>query len=158
MTREDVLRAAAAGAVAGAAGTTALNAVTYLDMTLRGRPASTTPEQGVEKLTSAVGLRVPGDRKHRQNRVSGAGALLGLATGVAFGALAGTVRGAGVRPPWALGALLTGGGAMLGANGPMAVLKVSDPRSWSRADWLSDVVPHLAYGAVTSAALRGLLR
>jgi hypothetical protein len=63
-----------------------------------------------------------------------------------------------VRPPWALGALLTGGGAMLGANGPMAVLKVSDPRSWSRADWLSDVVPHLAYGAVTSAALRGLLR
>lgn len=33
------------GLAAGAAGTTALNAVTYLDMALRGRPASTTPEE-----------------------------------------------------------------------------------------------------------------
>ena len=32
-----------AGIAAGAAGTTALNATTYLDMALRGRPASRTP-------------------------------------------------------------------------------------------------------------------
>jgi hypothetical protein len=31
------------GAAAGAAGTTALNAVTYLDMVVRGRPASDAP-------------------------------------------------------------------------------------------------------------------
>jgi hypothetical protein len=32
------------GAAAGAAGTTALNVITYLDIALRGRPTSTTPE------------------------------------------------------------------------------------------------------------------
>jgi hypothetical protein len=36
------------GAMAGAAGTTALNAVTYMDMVVRGRGASSTPEQVVE--------------------------------------------------------------------------------------------------------------
>ena len=36
------------GAAAGAAGTTALNVVTYLDMAIRGRPASDTPERSVE--------------------------------------------------------------------------------------------------------------
>ena len=35
------------GAAAGAAGTTALNVVTYLDMAVRGRPASSTPERTV---------------------------------------------------------------------------------------------------------------
>ena len=52
----------ARGALAGAAGTTALNAATYLDMALRGRPASDSTEQLVEKtsewrrLTRAMGL------------------------------------------------------------------------------------------------------
>jgi hypothetical protein len=36
------------GAAAGAAGTTALNAVTYLDMLIRARPESTTPGQVVD--------------------------------------------------------------------------------------------------------------
>jgi len=35
----------ARGLLAGAAGTTALTAVTYLDLALRGRPASTLPEE-----------------------------------------------------------------------------------------------------------------
>lgn len=39
---------------------------------------------------------------------------------------------------------------MLGANGPMAGLGVTDPRSWSAGDWAADVVPHLAYGLVTA--------
>ena len=34
----------------------------------------------------------------------------------------------------------------------MAALGVSDPRTWRPADWLSDLVPHLAYGAVTALA------
>ena len=38
------------GAAAGAAGSTALNAVTYLDMAGRGRGSSSTPEQTVQAL------------------------------------------------------------------------------------------------------------
>jgi hypothetical protein len=55
------------------------------------------------------------------------------------------------RPPVWLGTVVTGGLAMLGSDAPMALLRVSDPRTWSRTDWISDAVPHLAYGAVTAA-------
>ncbi len=47
----ELLRSALLGAAAGAAGTTALNAVAYLDMAVRGRPASSTPEDTVERLS-----------------------------------------------------------------------------------------------------------
>lgn len=70
---------AAWGAAAGAAGATALNAVTYLDMVLRGRPASSTPQQTVEKLSQLTHLPVPGDAETRSNRVSGLGPLTGIA-------------------------------------------------------------------------------
>lgn len=42
------------GAAAGAAGTTALNVVSYGDMVVRGRPASSTPETIVPHLAYAV--------------------------------------------------------------------------------------------------------
>ncbi|MCP9968874.1 hypothetical protein LUX57_29935 [Actinomadura madurae] len=45
------------GLAAGAAGTTALNLVTYLDMAVRGRPASSTPEQSVERLADVARRR-----------------------------------------------------------------------------------------------------
>jgi hypothetical protein len=80
-----------AGAAAGAAGTAALNAVTYVDMTVRGRPASDTPERTVENTDSS-----------------------------------------------------------------MASMGISDPRTWSAADWLADLLPHLAYGLVTYATLQAL--
>ena len=48
------------GLIAGAAGTAALHAVTYLDMALRGRPASTVPEQLVDAIAGATGTAVPG--------------------------------------------------------------------------------------------------
>ena len=51
-------RAFLAGAAAGAAGTTALNGVTYLDMAVRGRPASSTPEDTVDRLAEAVGVDI----------------------------------------------------------------------------------------------------
>jgi hypothetical protein len=43
------------GAMAGLAGTTALNAATYVDMVWRGRPASSTPEQVIEELAKRSG-------------------------------------------------------------------------------------------------------
>jgi hypothetical protein len=145
-----MMRSIVRGAAAGAAGATALNAVTYLDMALRARPASSTPEDTVEQATDAVHLDVPGEGDDRANRVSAIGALTGLATGVAVGAGYGLVRGLGFRPPVLGGAVLTAAAAMLGANGPMAALGVSDPREWGAVDWVSDVLPHLAYGLVTA--------
>ena len=141
------------GAAAGAAGTTALNATTYVDMVLRARPASSTPETSVEKLADAAGVTVPGDEDARANRIAGLGPLLGIATGVGVGAVIGLARAAGLRPSAALGTLLTTGIVLVASNAPMTALKITDPRTWSVSDWVSDVLPHLAYGAVTHATL-----
>ena len=143
-------RAALRGSAAGAAGTTALNAVTYLDMLLRARPASTTPQDTVEKLADKAALDIPGEGKTRDNRVSALGSLTGLATGVAVGASYGLARALGIRPPILVGAALAATAAMIGSNGPMTVLGISDPRSWAATEWVVDVVPHLAYGLVTA--------
>jgi hypothetical protein len=141
------------GAAAGAAGTTALNVVAYGDMALRGRPASTTPEQTVEKLAGRAHVSVPGDPLRRENRVSGLGALTGLGAGVGIGALVGLIRALGYRSHPLVGTGLITAGVLVATNGPMTVLGVTDPRSWSTVDWISDVVPHLAYGAVVKTTM-----
>jgi hypothetical protein len=51
-----------------------------------GRPPSSTPEKTIERMLQLAGITVPGDDKTRPNRLSGLGALMGLLTGVAFGA------------------------------------------------------------------------
>ncbi|MGJ5749101.1 hypothetical protein FB563_6677 [Streptomyces puniciscabiei] len=143
-----MFRTIARGSAAGAAGTTALNAVTYLDMAVRARPSSGTPEAVVEKVTTKVGHPVRGG-EGRDNRLSGLGALSGIAVGVGTGAVVALLHRAGLRPHAWLGALLTGALAMTLADAPIAGLGISDPRTWSSADWASDAVPHLAYGLVT---------
>ena len=144
------------GAVAGAAGATALDVVTYLDMTVRGRPASTTPEQTVEQLATRTGVSVPGSDARRDNRVSGLGGALGLLAGVAGGVALGALHAAGLRPSRGATVLGTGAVVMLGTNLSMTGLGVTDPRTWSRVDWLSDVVPHLVYGAATGWSMHEL--
>jgi hypothetical protein len=141
------------GAAAGAAGTTALNAVTYLDMITRGRPASSTPEQTVEKLAAKTGLTIPGDENTRQHRVQGLGPMTGLGAGVGIGAIVGLVRALGYRSQPLVGTGLITAGVLAATNGPMTVLGVTDPRTWSAVDWISDVVPHLAYSAVVKATM-----
>lgn len=141
------------GLIAGAAGTTALNVVTYLDMAVRGRPASTAPGQAVDRLTDALGLSLPGGRGERAHRREGVGAVLGLGTGMGLGVVTALARAAGVRLPRPLGAIATGAVAMAATDVPMTALGLTDPRTWTAADWFSDVVPHLAYGAVTHSAL-----
>jgi hypothetical protein len=141
------------GAAAGAAGTTALNAVTYLDMTVRGRGASSTPERTVETLAESVHVPVPGQGETRENRLQGLGALSGLAVGVGIGVLGGLVRASGYRSSTPVGLALTTLGVLVAANGPMTVLGTTDPRTWSRTDWLSDLVPHLAYGVVVRTTM-----
>jgi hypothetical protein len=147
-----------AGAAAGAAGTAALNAATYLDMAIRGRGTSSAPEQTVEAIEDHLPVSVPGDGEVRDHRVSGLGALSGIVTGVGIGAAYGVLRRIGVRPPTPVGALLVGATAMASTDLSMAALKVSDPRTWSATDWVSDIVPHLVYGAVTYAVLQALDR
>ena len=144
------------GVAAGAAGTTALNATTYLDVTVRARPTSSTPEDTVEKLAEISHIDIPGEGEERDNRVAGLGTLSGITTGVGIGALLGLSRALGWRPPVALGVVAATVLALVGANGPMAALGISDPRTWSPQDWAADVVPHLAYGLVTAATLDGL--
>lgn len=141
------------GLAAGAAGTTALNATTYLDMAVRGRPTSSTPEDTVEALSDAIHVPIPGDEETHDNRVAGLGPLTGIAAGVGAGALLGLARGAGWRP----GPLLSGAAAtalaMVAGNGPMTALGITDPRTWPASSWLADIVPHLAYGVTTAVVL-----
>ncbi len=139
------------GAAAGAAGTTALNSITYLDMALRARPASSTPQDTVEKAVDIAGVDVPGSREAKDNRTAALGALTGLATGVGVGAAYGMLRGLGFRPPVVVGGFIAASAAIIGSNAPMTVLGVTDPRTWAQADWIPDLVPHLAYGLVTAA-------
>lgn len=141
------------GAAAGAAGTTALNAVTYLDMVVRGRAGSSTPERSVETLAEKAHLEIPGDGEKREHRVTALGALTGLVAGVGVGTLAGLARVAGFRPSVPVGTAVTAGAVLVANNGPMTVLGITDPRSWSASDWLSDVLPHLAYALVVQATL-----
>lgn len=145
-------RALAVGAAAGAAGTTALNAVAYLDMAVRGRPTSDTPERTVERLADELGVEIPGDPDTRSNRVAGLGPLTGIAAGVGVGIAGGLLAGR-VRLPLPLAALVFGAAAMAASDGSMAALGVTDPRTWPASSWLADLVPHLAYGAVTAAVL-----
>jgi hypothetical protein len=141
------------GAAAGAAGTTALDAVTYLDMVVRGRPASSTPERTVEELAQRAHVPIPGPGGKRANRVQALGALTGLAAGTGVGALVGLARAAGIRTSPSVATALVTAGVLVGTNGPMTVLGITDPRTWSAADWISDVVPHLAYGAVVATMM-----
>lgn len=150
------------GLAAGAAGTTALNAVTYLDMALRARPASTTPEQTVRSVERLTGVSLSGegsDSAAADNRRSGIGALLGVAAGLVTGVSYGLVR-ARMRhvPPLPVLAALAGLGANASSVIPMTALKVTDPRTWPLRSWLEDLVPHLAYGVVTAAVFEGLRR
>lgn len=61
------------GAAAGAAGTTALNAVTYLDMAVRGRGSSSATQDLVEAVADRADVEIPGQGDERDNRLAGLG-------------------------------------------------------------------------------------
>lgn len=139
-----------AGIAAGAVGTVALNVTTYLDMAVRGRPASSAPADAAGKLADGVGVEL-GDDEEAPNRREALGAILGLLTGLGVGGLYGLVRGR-VRVPLPVAAVGLGAAAMVGSDLPMTAFGLTDPRDWDAASWASDVVPHLAYGVATGLA------
>jgi hypothetical protein len=146
-----------AGAAAGAAGTTTLNVITYLDMVVRGRPASTTPSRTVEALAKFFHVTVPGTGEIQANRISGLGALTGYTAGVGIGVILGLACALGWRPGWLVAAAAATVGALAGTNGPMIALGVTDPRTWGALGWASDLIPHLGYGAITALVVHYLL-
>lgn len=148
------MRSLLIGTVAGAAGTVALDAATYGDMVLRGRAASTAPPALVKALAGSLHSdALAADDETAANRRSGAGALLGYATGIGVGALFGVLPSAVRRAPLPLAALTIGATAMAAAIVPYASSGVSDPRTWSANDWITDAVPHVLYGFVVAATL-----
>lgn len=143
-----------AGVVAAAAGTTALNIVTYLDMTVRGRPASELPGEAADDLAGRLGVNLgPGDAG--ENRCEGLGALLGYATGLGVGALYGLLSG-DRRPSLPVAALGLSVAAMSASDTPLTALGLTDPRDWEASSWVADAVPHLVYGLTTAAVYQWL--
>ncbi|MFG2090400.1 MULTISPECIES: hypothetical protein [unclassified Spirillospora] len=141
------------GLIAGAAGTTALNATTYLDMAVRARGGSSTPEDTIQKLADEAHISL-GEEEQAENRRQGLGALMGYGTGIAAALCYGAATRR--RTSWPVGVLALGTLALLGSNVPMTALGITDPREWSASSWVSDIVPHLVYGAAAYAAYEQL--
>src|ERR1700677_2422202 len=141
------------GAVAGAAGTTALNVIGYLDIAVRGRPASTTPERTVEAMARLFGLTVPGSGDTLANRLSGLGALTGYAARIGMGMIIGLAYAWGWNPRLLVAMLTATVLPLIGTNGPMTVLGVTNPLTWGVVGLISDLIPHIGYGLVTAAVL-----
>jgi uncharacterized membrane protein len=153
-----MLKTVGRGLIAGATGVTALNWVGYLDMAVRGRPASDAPARLVEAGLERVDLPLPGAGDALANRLSGLGALAGIKVGLGVGVAASVARSLGLRLPAPLAIAVTGAAAMAASDVPIAALGISDPRDWSAVDWASDVVPHLAYAVATHAVLTAFER
>jgi hypothetical protein len=148
------------GIAAGAVGTIALDVATYLDMVVRARPASSLPAEVAGSLAERAGveLAVDGNQSERAaNRRSGIGALFGYGVGLGIGAAYGLLRSLVPAPrgPWVAAAGL-GLAAMAASDLPATALGVTDPRTWGAAGWVSDLVPHLAYGVATATVYEAL--
>ncbi len=147
----------AAGVAAGAVGTMALDIATYIDMTAAGRKPSDVPAQVVEKLAANAGvaqLSTPDDRadEKTKNRKSSIGSLLGYGVGLSIGGVYGLLRPKMRFIPVPLFGIALGAAAMAASDVPATKLNVTDPSTWSKSAWMSDIVPHLVYGIVTAIA------
>lgn len=83
---------------------------------------------------------------------------MGYATGLSVGALFGLVRPRFPSLPIPVAAVGIGAAAMATSDVPMALLGVSDPRTWPASSWMADIVPHLASGLATALAYEGFSR
>jgi hypothetical protein len=146
------------GAIAGAAGTMALDIASYADMALRGRGASDLPAEVIRRLAAKAGiaaLSVPSDDADdaTKSRRTALGALGGYKVGILLGALYGLAsypaskdRGIVMR------SLVLCALAMAASDVPATMLEATNPAEWGASGWIGDIVPHAAYGLVTAAA------
>jgi hypothetical protein len=133
------------GLTSGIVGTELLNVATYLDMAVRGRGASSVPQDDAQRLAERAGISL-GEGETAENRTSAVGTLMGYATGASIGMAYGLARPLLRRLPTLPAAVLVGVAAMAATDATSAALGTTDPRTWSPQDWLSDLVPHVAYG------------
>lgn len=162
------------GLVAGAAGKAALDVVTYMDMLIRGRPASGVPARMADSLAdqatehvSEITDEVPdsiaeeAEEDEPGPRASATGALSGYAIGLGLGAGYAFVRARSDVPRSTaslLGGLTLSVLAMVASDVPaVAAGATSDPRDWPASSWLADVLPHLAYGFATACSAEAML-
>lgn len=156
------MNAALLGAVAGAAGTLALDVASYGDMAVRGRSASDLPAEVIRRAAKRVGVDALGKDDEDSGpelkaRRTALGALSGYGVGVGIGMLYGALRPWTRAVPLPLAALALGALAMAAADVPAVQLEATNPREWGAAGWVADAIPHLAYGLVTATVFEGLL-
>lgn len=141
------------GAMAGAAGTSALNATTYLDMAMRGRPPSEVPKKMVKELANRSGIA-----QLEENRERAFSALVGYVDGVGSGALFGLIRPAMKDVSWFWAGLALGAFTGLMSEGVATAMGQTDPRKWGVAGWLADIVPRAVYGWTAAVTYDELMR
>ncbi len=149
----------AAGLLAGAAGTLALDIYTYADIFATARAPSSLPSTTVQKL--AEQLDIPGlasdDGDAPKNRRSGAGALLGYGVGLGAG-----VGYAMLRPfvrdwlPWPLAGVLLGASTLVLSEGSSTALGATDWSQWTPAEWMADIIPRTIYGLTVAFVIERL--
>jgi hypothetical protein len=156
-----MLRNIVIGAIAGAAGTVALDIATYADMAIRGRSSSNAPAKMVENAANIAHLPlsskgVGSNDSTAQNRESGIGALLGYVNGLGTGALYGLLRPRLGDVSIPVASIVVGLAAMAESDVPLVTLRASNPKTWGFSGWAADIIPHLIYGLVTVATYEAL--
>ena len=153
------------GAIAGAAGTMALDVAGYADMAIAGRTASDMPGEVIRRIAAKAGitwLSIPSEEADEQtkNRRSALGALAGYGIGIGLGALYGAIGS--LLPDERRGtltqAVVLGALAMAASDVPANALGATNLAEWTPASWLSDIVPHAAYGIVTASVFAAIAR
>ena len=156
------MRGVLLGAVAGAAGTMALDMVSYGDMALRGRQSSDMPAEVVRRLAEKAGnaaLSVPSEEASdtTKNRRTALGSLSGYAIGISIGAAYGALSlAAGSKRLFLLRTLALGAIAMAASDVPASLLGATNVKEWSVSSWASDIIPHVAYGLATAAVVAAI--
>jgi hypothetical protein len=135
------------GMLAGAAGTAVLDATTYADMLLRGRPPSNVPQKVAQQFVPNID----------ENRRMGLAALIGYADGFSVGALYGAVRPSIRNVPWFWAGLGLAALTLVLSEGTATAMKQTDPREWGVSGWIADIVPRCLYGWVTATTYDRLL-
>jgi hypothetical protein len=109
------------------------------------------PAEVAGRLAEKAGLDLGSDETE-QNRKSGLGALAGYVVGLGVGAayrLVGPHLGDVSKTR---AGIVLGLAAMARCDAPAAALGVTEPNTSGLDSWVSDSVPHLAYGLMTAVA------
>lgn len=140
------------GIVAGAFGTFILNLVTYLDMIVQGRSASAVPSQIAGRVAEKANFEPIAEHNQAPEasaRRSATGALMGYATGLSMGIVYAISRMVVQDVSRPVAGVALGLAAMASSDIPATATNVTNPRQWSAANWMSDIIPHLAFGFAT---------